>query len=89
MDIEQGGAIYNWITPSFVGMANLVDSLYVVNKIIFEEKEMTIAELKAILDRNFEGDEMFRQRVLNKIAKYGNDIDEIDCYFERFTKHII
>lgn len=89
LDIEQGGALYNWITPSFVGMANLVDSLYVVNKIIFEDKEMSIAQLKEILDRNFEGEELFRQKVLNKIAKYGNDIDDIDCYFERFTKHII
>ncbi len=89
LDIEQGGARYNWITPSFVGMANLVDSLYAVNKIIFEEKEMSMAELKAILDRNFEGNELFRQKVSNKIAKYGNDVDDIDRYFEMFTKHII
>ncbi len=89
LDIECGGAVYNWIMPSFVGMANLVDSLYAVNKIVFEGNEMSIEELKAMLDRNFEGDELFRQRIANKIAKYGNDIDDIDRYFEMFTKHII
>ena len=88
-DIEQGGAIYNWITPSFVGMANLVDSLYAVKKVVFDDKEMTMAELKAILDRNFEGKELFRQKLANKIAKYGNDIDDIDCYFERIIKNIV
>ena len=50
---------------------------------------MSIAELKEILDRNFEGNELFRQKVANRIAKYGNDVDDIDRYFEMFTKHII
>lgn len=89
LDIERGGALYNWIMPSFVGMANLVDSLYALNKIIFEEKEMSIKELKEMLDRNFDGDELFRQKLLNKIAKYGNDVDDIDRYFELFTKHLV
>lgn len=89
LDIEQGGARYNWITPSFVGMANLVDSLYVINKIIFEDKEMTMGRFREILDSNFEGEEPFRQKVSNKIAKYGNDIDDVDCYFNKIVSHII
>lgn len=88
-DIEQGGARYNWIMPSFVGMANLVDSLYALKNIVFEEKELSIKEFKAILDKNFEGEEAFRQRLLNSIPKYGNDIDEVDCLFSRITQHII
>jgi len=89
LDIENGGAVYNWIMPSFVGMANLVDSLYAVNKIVFEDKELSISELKKMLDCNFEGYEIFRQKIANKIAKYGNDIDDIDRYFELFTKHLV
>ncbi len=88
-DIEQGGARYNWIMPSFVGMANLVDSLYALKNLVFEKKEFTIAELKQILDNNFEREELLRLRILNFIPKYGNDIDEIDSYFGLITKHII
>ena len=88
-DIEQGGARYNWIMPSFVGMANLVDSLYALKNIVFEEKELNIRGFKAILDSNFEGKEVFRQHLLNSIPKYGNDIDKIDCFFCTIVEHII
>ena len=89
LDIERGGARYNWIMPSFVGMANLVDSLYVLKKVVYEEKEYTVKALKEILDRNFEGEEALRQRLLTKYAKYGNDNDSIDGYFSFFTSHIV
>ena len=88
-DIERGGARYNWIMPSFVGMANLVDSVYVLKRIVYEEREYTVTELKAILDRNFEGNEDLRLRLLTDLPKYGNDIDEIDEYFGLFTSHIV
>ncbi len=88
-DIEQGGARYNWIMPSFVGVANLVDSFYAVKTVVFEEKALTVKELKAILDCNFEGHEALRLRILNCIPKYGNDIDDIDKYFGIITEHII
>ncbi len=87
-DIEQGGARYNWIMPSFVGMANLVDSLYALKNIVFEKKELSIKEFKTILDNNFEGEELFRQRLLNSIPKYGNNIDEIDCFYSTIAEHI-
>ena len=89
LDIEKGGARYNWIMPSFVGMANLVDSIYVLKKIVYENKEYTVCELKTILDHNFDGNEALRQRLLHDLTKYGNDIDEIDQYFGMFTSHII
>lgn len=88
-DIEQGGARYNWIMPSFVGMANLTDSLHVIKKLIFEKKEMTFAQMKELLDGNFEGNERLRLKILNGIDKYGNDIDEVDALFKRMVSHIV
>lgn len=89
IDIEKGGARYNWIMPSFVGMANLVDSLYTLKELVFDKKEYTIAKINSILSKNFEGNEVLRQRILNGIAKYGNDNDDIDKYFGMITEHII
>lgn len=88
-DIERGGARYNWIMPSFVGMANLVDSLFVLKKIVYEEKKYTVCRLKEILDNNFEDNEALRRHLLYDLPKYGNDIDEIDGYFGLFTDHIV
>lgn len=89
VDIEQGGARYNWIMPSFVGMANLVDALYTIKTLIFDKKELTFAELKTALDADFEGYEKLRLKILNSVPKYGNDVDEIDDYFGKIVDHIV
>ena len=88
-DIERGGARYNWIMPSFVGMANLVDSLYAVKRVVYDEKRYTVCSLREILDKNFEGEEALREHLLYDIPKYGNDNDEVDKYFSLFTDHIV
>ncbi len=89
IDIERGGGRYNWIMPSFVGVPNVVDSLYAINKLIFENKEMTLTEYKKILDSNFEGNEELRLKILNKLPKYGNDNDDIDFYFDKIKSFIV
>lgn len=78
LDIEEGGARYNWVECSFVGLANLADSLTVIRREVFERKTMTLKELNALLERNFEGDEAVRQRFLNGSPKYGNGNVEAD-----------
>lgn len=88
-DIEQGGARYNWIMPSFVGMANLVDSLYALKKLVFEQRLFTIGDFRKAIDANFIGYEPMRQMLINKVDKYGNDVDEVDCLFEKIVTHII
>ncbi len=89
VDIEQGGARYNWIMPSFVGMANLVDSLHAIRTLIFERGELTLAELKTALDQNFEGFEPLRLKLLNRCDKYGNDNDRVDELFGRIIDFIV
>ena len=88
VDIEKGGAEYNWIMPSFVGVANLVDALYAINELVFKQKTLTLCGFKDILDRDFAGEEALRLQILNRIHKYGNDIDDVDRYFRLITEHI-
>lgn len=89
VDIDKGGARYNWIMPSFVGMANLVDSLYAIKVTVFDNKELSFLELKTVLDNNFVGNEQLRHRLLNKIDKYGNDVDEVDALVKEFVDFIV
>ena len=78
VDIEKGGARYNWIMPSFVGMANLVDSLEAVRTLVYEQKRYTMAEFLEILRKNFEGEEALRQEILRKLPHYGNCQPSVD-----------
>ena len=87
-DIEQGGARYNWIMPSFVGLANLVDSLHTIRTLVFEEKKYTITALKKICDEDYENNPELLTYINEKLAKYGNDEDSVDSLFEIFVNHI-
>ena len=77
-DINRGGATYNWVECSFVGMANLADSLEVIRDEVFERRTLTLAELRAALDADFAGMEPLRMRLLNGHPKYGNGAAEVD-----------
>ncbi|MBO5275356.1 MAG: hypothetical protein J6I45_12150, partial [Clostridia bacterium] len=89
IDIEQGGARYNWIMPSFVGMSNLADSLTTIDQLVFEQKKMTVAELKEIIDHNYEGCEDVRQDILCGLPKYGNSDETADKWCPMITEHIV
>ena len=51
--LQEGGAVYNFTGPQGFGIANVADSLSAVRKLVFEDKTVTMAELKEALDNNF------------------------------------
>lgn len=79
LDMDEGGAGYNWAECSFVGLANLADSLYVLREEIYTQRRLNFAELKAALDTDFAGKEALRLRFLNAYPKYGQDCAEVDA----------
>jgi len=80
-DIDDGGARYNWVECSFVGLANLTDSLHVIREEVFNQRRLTFAELKDVVDANFDGHESVRRRFANAHPKYGQDCPEVDALF--------
>jgi formate C-acetyltransferase len=78
MDIDEGGAVYNWVECSFVGLANLADSLYVLKEEVYGKKSLAMPDLKKIVDANFENYEKERIHFLEGYPKYGNDNKEVD-----------
>lgn len=78
-DLEDGGARYNWIECSFIGLANLADALFVIREEVYRHKRMSLPDMKEILDMDFEGFEAIRQRFLNGYPKYGQDVAEVDA----------
>lgn len=50
---EQGGCVYNFTGPQGFGIANVADSLYAIKKLVFDEKKLTLSELKRALMFNY------------------------------------
>ncbi|MFH0795492.1 MAG: pyruvate formate lyase family protein [Candidatus Omnitrophota bacterium] len=77
-DITRGGAIYNFLYPQLVGLANVTDGLLAIKNLVYENKRLSLSELKTVLEKNFIGFEPLRQGIINKMPKYGTDDDEAD-----------
>ncbi|MBI9102709.1 MAG: formate C-acetyltransferase/glycerol dehydratase family glycyl radical enzyme [Spirochaetales bacterium] len=77
-DVTAGGAVYNLSGIQAIQVANLADSLAAVKQLVYDDKAVSAGELLAALRENYQGHEILRQRVLNKVPKYGNDIDWVD-----------
>ena len=79
-DVSQGGGGYNNQVCLGYGLANTANSLAALKKLLFDEKSLGAAELKAALDNDFAGprEEMIRQVLLNRAPKFGNDEEFVD-----------
>ena len=51
--VQEGGAVYNFTGPQGFGVANMADSLYAVKKLVYDEKKLTMKELKQALTVNY------------------------------------
>ena len=89
LDIERGGARYNWIMPSFVGMANLIDSLTVIDRLVYQEKKYTMNQILEMVAADFAGCETQRLELLNRVSKYGNDEEESDKWSLLLTEKLV
>ena len=74
-DLMGGGAKRNGSGMGIGYLADAADSLTLINKYVFEKKQITLRELVTALDANFEGYEQLRLRLLNDREKYGNNKD--------------
>ena len=78
-----GGPVYNTISPHIGGVADTVNSLYAIKKLVFQEKKVEFSKFMEILKNDWQGFEPLRQYVLNKYTYYGNDNDEVDDLYAR------
>ena len=81
--IKQGGAKYDLTGQQTIGTANIANSLYVIKKLIFEDKTITGAQLQHALETNWQDEtttptgQQIKAMCL-AVPKYGNDVDEVD-----------
>ncbi len=76
---NNGGTKYHKIIIQGSGIANVIDSMYAIEKLVFIDQEYTLSELNDVLKNDWEGYELLRRKI-KKMPKFGNDIAEVDKY---------
>jgi formate C-acetyltransferase len=77
-DATDGGAHYNTTGLVGVGTATCADSLEAIREMVFKRGKLSIAGYRDLLAANFRDDELTRQFIINRLAKFGNDVDSVD-----------
>ncbi|MBQ3508088.1 MAG: hypothetical protein IJA91_06015, partial [Clostridia bacterium] len=80
LDINNGGAVYPSVHGAgLMGVATTADSLAAIEKVVFIDKDATLAQLRDALNADFEGFEWLQEKLL-AAPKYGNNDDRADKY---------
>lgn len=87
LDVTAGGAKYNLSGIQMIQIANLADSLAVIKKLVYQDNIISREELLQALKDNYEGHDILRAIVLNKVPKYGNDVEWVDNLGAKWAKY--
>lgn len=86
--VQEGGAKYSTAGMFITGAANLADSLVAIEECVFRDHDVSMTDLVAALDKNFQGEERLRQLLINKPPKFGNDNKHVDKVYEDMLAYI-
>ena len=79
VDVYEGGAKYNNSSLYFYGIATLVDSLAAIKKLVFDDGECTLDELREALFDNWAKNPRLRAKAIRLREKYGNNNPTADA----------
>jgi len=86
IDVTAGGAFYNLSGIQAIQVANVADSLAAIKHCVYDERSVSAAQLLDALRSDFVGHEPLRQRLLNRVPKYGNDVEWVDQLGARWAE---
>jgi pyruvate-formate lyase len=85
--LVDGGVRYRGGVIETFGMVNAADSLAAIQTLVYERKALSLEQLVAALDADFNGFERERH-LLQSAPKYGNDIDSVDEIARQVSDHV-
>lgn len=86
---ESGGAVYNYIMPNMLGMTNVIESLNVIRRLVFQEKRLTVSQFQAALRANYEGYEDLRAYIIHKVEHFGTGGEETNRLAKRVADLVV
>jgi pyruvate formate-lyase/glycerol dehydratase family glycyl radical enzyme len=88
-EVWAGGANYYTIAQIVVGGIDASNGLMAVKKLVFDDKKLTMAQLKKALAANFEGEYEKVRKMCYEAPKHGNDIPEMNKFTRRVYDSIL
>ncbi len=85
-DFHQGGARYNLPMICGVGTGTVTDALSALKNLVFKERKIELDELLRAIKADFQGYQELKTILLNRIPRYGNDIEETDNLAARLVR---
>lgn len=85
--VFEGGVRYLGGTLELYGCSNTADSLVAIRQLVYEQKKISLNDLRTVLQNNFEGYENERKLLLD-CPKYGNDDEIADEMFVTVHNHV-
>ncbi|MEI6061864.1 MAG: trans-4-hydroxy-L-proline dehydratase [Bacteroidota bacterium] len=77
-DYYDAGPRYNTSYIQCCGLATVTDSLSALKKHVFEDKTFSLSRVLDAILKNFEGEELLRQTIINRTPFFGNDDEYAD-----------
>ena len=86
LDVTKGGAKYNTSGSANIGLADVVDSMMVIKKLVFDESRVPFKDLKKAIDNNFANDPKLHALVQHKVPRFGSGNQEALDIAKRTTR---
>lgn len=88
IDSTKGGALYNSSGNACIGLADIVDSLMAIKKLVYENNQYTLKEVCEAVSKNFDGYDTMRSKMLKSVPLFGSGNTEAVDLANKITKFI-
>lgn len=78
VDLTAGQTQYDPVGVTLDGIADIANSLCAVKRLVYDDRRLSLAELRCMLQADWEGEEALRQFVIGRLPRYGQDVPEVD-----------
>lgn len=82
--VEEGGARFNLFGVNILGLGTILDSLWVIRQLVYQEGKLTLDELREHLHNNF-SDESLLWMCRGVTGKYGTDNEQSNRLAEEYS----
>lgn len=86
-DLTAGQPKYDLVGVTMDGVADVANSLYAIDRLVFRENRLSLDELRSVLIDNWETHESLRAEVVHTFPRFGQDIAEVDSIAARVAEH--
>ena len=87
-DVHEYPLKYNNLSLKHHGLATTVDSLFAIKKYVYDQKDISLDDMRCALSCDWQGYEDLQIKMIKDKEKYGNNMDAPDKIMTDLLKHL-